>query len=466
MTVKLGKTVAFVRERRQGLLLLAIHVLLGTLTMAALFATVDRRDVYSTSFETTWVEPGPFDNRFIHLVETWRSDGYLSNGGLWKLNGDPWFIASVKGGSPWFQNVSYDAERTYFYRSNSGLFVAPLALADRLVGSWVPIRWTAVVLSQAMAMAAAVLVGLLTARLARMGGTDVIGSTLLGACAQAVYQTNPLILWSYFGIYMQHVFAIPCAAFLLTLAYEDHYPRTARIACAFSVFLMVLADAPHAACTLLAFVFVTAILVPQKTTLQLLAKTLAPAAAGAVVIGAQFLAARWNHPDAAWVGSSLMFRTGLDGDTTYFDSVFRGYQRLLMGPVIPGGKHAAGHGRVFWSVILVAGPLTALCAIWWRRLRPCLIPLATAYGGFILFATIFSNAFAIHPYAYGVLLLVAGVPALFGPVLGGLDSLGGTPRVVSLLAAAVALVLVFAQLRDFARAFPAAPAAADASTRP
>jgi hypothetical protein len=252
---------------------------------------------------------------------------------------------------------------------------------------------------------------------------------------------------------------LECAAFLLALAYEDRHPKSARFACAISVFLMVLADPPHAACTLLAFLFVTAILTPGKMSLRLCAQTLAPALAGAALIGAQFLAARWNHPDAAWVGSSLLFRTGLDGDTTYFDSAFRGYQRLVMGPVIPGGKRDAGNGRVFWPLMLAAGPLTALAAIWWRRMRPCLVPLATACGGFILFAAIFPNAFAIHPYAYGVLLLIAGVPALFGPVLGGLDSLGGTPRVVSLLAAAVALVIVFAQLRDFARGFPAEPAA-------
>jgi hypothetical protein len=177
------------------------------------------------------------------------------------------------------------------------------------------------------------------------------------------------------------------------------------------------------------------------------------------VIGAQFLAARWYHPNAAWVGSSLLFRTGLDGDTTYFDSAFCGYQRLLIGPVIEGGKLDVGNGRVFWPLMLAAGPLTAVTAIWWRRVRPCLVPLATALGGFILFAAIFPNAFAIHPYAYGVLLLIAGVPALFGPLLGGLDSLGGTPRIVSLLAAAAAVVLVFAQLRDFARAFPAEPTA-------
>ena len=98
--------------------------------------------------------------------------------------------------------------------------------------------------------------------------------------------------------------------------------------------------------------------------------------------------------------------------------------------------------------------MTAFVAIWWRRLRIAIVPLGVAFGGIVFFNAVFANAFAIHPYAYGVLLLVPGIPAALAPIAGGLEAQGGQPRLVPLLAAGIAKVLVFSQLREYATQFP------------
>ena len=442
-------------HRGRPFLPLLVHVVVGVLVMAGLFLTVHRRDVRSPAFESSWVKTGVFDQRWINLVETWKREGYWNHGGLWKLDGDQWFEASLKT-TPWFSGTEYQPDRSHYYRSNSALFVVPLAVTDRFVGAVMPIRWTAVLVNQALVLVAAVLVGLLTARFAAICGADVVGALVLGLCAQCVYQTHPLNLASYFQFYMQHAFAIPCAGFLLALTYSQHGRGWARVSLAIATAAMVMADLPHAACTLVAWGAVQAILDRRQLAPGKSIWVLVPACLGAMVVGTQFLIASWNHPDAVWSGSALLFRTGLDGDTRYFGGALHGYVRLFSGPVLYG-KGDAGREPIFWTVMLLAAPVVTALAIRWTRLRCTVIPLAAAYGGFILFAAAFCNAFAIHPYAYAVLLLLAGIPAVFGPVAGAIEGVSGRPRLVPLLSAGIAVVIVFSQLREFATQFPIAP---------
>jgi hypothetical protein len=442
-------------QRARPFLLLLVHVVVGVLLMAGLFQTVHRRDVRSPAFESRWVKTGVFDQRWINLVETWKREGYWNHGGLWKMNTEPWFVASLKG-SQWFQTEAYNPDEPCYYRSNSALFVAPLACADLLVGRIVPIRWTSVIVNQGLVLVAAVLIGLLTTRLARACGADLLGSLVLGVCAQAVYQTHPLNLASYFGLYMQHAFAIPCVAFMLAMTFEEECFGRSRVLRAAAVLGMVLADLPHAMCTLVAWAFVSMLIDRRRLSRHACAWTIIPALVGGLVIASQWMIAKWHHPGAVWAGSGLLFRTGLDGDTQYFTSALHGYARLFTGPVLYG-KGDAGREPIFWGAMLLAPPLTALVAIWWRRLRITIVPLVVAFGGIVFFNAVFANAFAIHPYAYGVLLLVPGIPAAFAPIAGGLEAQGGQSRLVPLLATCAAVVIVFSQLREFAIQFPIAP---------
>jgi hypothetical protein len=437
--------------------LVFVHAVLAIAILVSLFLTVHNRRTDTECFNSSWVRTGILHDRWSVLIEAWRREGYLAHGGLWRLDDDPWFRGWIASGdTPWFEEGrNYDPSRPHYYRSNSALFVLPLAASESMLRPIVAeqSRLPAVLHGQLVVAAAAIVVGLLGHRLARMAGADRTSSVVLGLATQMVFQTNVLHLAVYWRLYPQHVFAAPLAAFLLGIGLRNDRPRTSEWLHAIGAAGMLAVDPPHAVLTLVAWVITSLVLDRPEMKPRLLLKTLIPALGVAAVILLQFATVAFRHPNAEFLGSSLLFRSGLDGDTGHHQGLLDGFGKLLIGRVL---EHAgvAGTGIAWWSVVFASIPLTLIIAAKTPRLRIASGLLATGGGGFFLFCVLLSNAFAIHPFVYPTLLLVPALPCIFGLWVGALEGATGRPRTIALLTLAFALFLSMSQLREFAVAYP------------
>lgn len=431
-----------------------VHLAFGLLVLVALFMTVHNRRLDTTHFEERW--SGIFPDRWGRLADLWVEEGYWRHGGLWRLDRDEWFQQGVAdgGASQWFDPATYEPDAPHYYRSNSALFVLPIAGAKavgRLLGGEGEQRFTVVLTSQLVVMVGAALVGLLAGRLALLAGADSRASLVLGLSAQLVFQTNPLNLAAYWDLCPQHVFIAPLCLFLIGLT--DPGSRRSSVLRIVGVAGMTAVDVPHAAIALGSWAVSSWLLRAEELRGRRLAATVLPAIAVIAVVALQFLVARWMHPDARFLGSGILSRTGLDGDVASQSGVLDGFVRLIRGPVLYGGGRA-GTDPLFWSAALAVPFVALILAAVRPRLRPTALPIAVALGTFGGFVLVFSNAFAIHPYVYPVLLLVASIPALFGVLFGAIEGGIGRPRIFALIAIALAITSSLAALRAFAVHFP------------
>lgn len=431
-----------------------VHLVFGLLVLAALFMTVHNRRVDTVHFDERW--SGIFPDRWGRLADLWVEEGYWRHGGLWRLDRDEWFQQGVTdgGASQWFDPATYEPDAPHYYRSNSALFVLPIAAAKaigRLLGADGEQRLVVVLTSQIVVMVGAALVGLLAGRLALLAGADSRASLVLGLSAQLVFQTNPLNLAAYWDLCPQHVFVAPLCLFLIGLT--DPEPRRSSVLRVVGVAGMTAVDVPHAAIALGSWAVASWLLRSEELRGRRLAATVLPAVAVVAVVALQFLVAKWMHPEARFLGSGILSRTGLDGDVASQSGVLDGFVRLIRGPVLYGGGRA-GTDPLFWSTALAVPFVALILAAVRPRLRPTALPIAVALGTFGGFVLVFSNAFAIHPYVYPVLLLVASIPAVFGVLFGALEGGIGRPRIFALIAIAIAITSSLAALRAFAVHFP------------
>lgn len=447
--------------------IVGVHLVAAAATMAGLFLTVHHRDVRSSEFQRRWVDTGVYQDRWSDLYRHWGADGYWSNGGLWCVNEDRPFRRWVESGNlNWFDPATFDPSVPHYYRSNTALFAAPIGLLDRTITKFVGVghdRQVMVAGTQGLVAITAVLTGLLAHRLARSWGADRRSALTLGLCAQIVVQTSPMMLASYWRYYPTHAFAAALSLFMLALALPACRDRMANWLAGAGAFAMVAADVPHAVVAIAAWALVT----------WLGGGTLANAgirprwipvgigtAAAVGVIAAQFLVALAHHPDARFVGSGLLFRTGLDGDRSMQDGILDGVRKLFEGPVMfggPGVETDAGISPITWTILLAAPPLALVLAAV-RRLPLPVVPLSIGAGAFAGYVVAFSNAVAIHPYVYPTLIVGPGAAAMFGvlPAAVGRNSIGRW--IVAIAASLLAALLAMNGLRSFAVQFPLAAA--------
>lgn len=445
----------------------AIHIVVAVATMIGLFLTVHRRDMQSQAFEDRWVASGVYQDRWSELFSFWGANGYWNHGGLWYINDDRPFRSWVESGTlNWFDPATFDPAVPYYYRSNTGLFAAPIGLLDRVVATLVGTghaRQVMVFSTQLIAAITAIFTGLLAHRLARSWGMGRQSALVLGLCAQVVLQTSPLILASYWRYYPTHAFAAALSAFMLALAIPPERDRLAKWLAGIGAFAMVAADLPHAMVALGAWALATWLgrdVLDEAKIAPRWRSTAIGAAAAAAVLATQFIVAVLHHPDARFVGSGFLFRTGLDGDRSRQSELLDGVWKLFEGPVMygsPGRDADAGVAPFTWGILLAA-PLLALVLSAIRRRALPIVPLVVGSGAFLGFVAAFSNAAAIHPFAYPVLIVGPGSVALFG-VLPAAMTRHPVGRWVAVIAAiGVAGLLAMSGLRAFAVQFPTAGA--------
>ena len=442
-----------------GIRLLVIHAVAAVVVLIGLFLTVHNRDVESASFERDFVETRVFQDRWNDLSDFWANEGWWANGGLWSLNSDRNFNAWARQGTleHWSVEGTLDMDGRYFYRSNSAIALLPLHVvrqAKSLVTGSPGGRRLLVLHSQLIMAGLALLLGLTATRATRTLGLSLTHAIVLGLGVQLVLQTHPLLLMSYFRLYFEHFFLLFGACVLLATTMRGE--RGGDVLRFIGVLGMVLADLPLAVLTLIAWALLN--LIGGRTWFRQerwVRRVLLPAGIGVCVIALQYTIVALFQSDASFLGSSLFFRTGLDGDAVRYGTMWEGIFRFMRDGVFYGPHRAvAGATPVFWIAGFIAVGATLAAGAVRDRFGPMARLIALAATLVFPFIVLFSNAVYIHPFAYPMLLLPAVVLALLAVVPAVLVSICRVAWPVVLCAAVLAVSLTMANLRQFAVAFP------------
>ncbi len=439
-----------------------LHSVVAVVVLVALFLTVHNRDLCSDSFERDYVETRVFQDRWNDLSDFWATDGWWTNGGLWCLNSDLNFNRWAEDGSleHWSVEGPLDLSGSgrYYYRSNSAISLVPLHLARQtkvMITGSPGGRWLLVLHNQLIVAGIGLLIGLTATRATRAMGLSLTHALVLGLGVQLVLQTHPLLLMSYFRLYFEHLFLLFGACVLLAATMPRH--RLGNVLRFIGVLGMMLADLPLAVLTLLAWATLNLIGNREWFRQERWSRfVLLPAGIGLAVIALQYTFVAVFQDNASFLGSSLLFRTGLDGDTTRFESLWEGIIRFIPDGVFYGPNKAAASGIPILWIAGFLGVASVLLIPHRSPHAPAVVRLVALAGTLCFpFIVLFSNAFWIHPFAYPMLLLPVFVLAILAAVPALLASTNRMRWPFIVFAAAFAISLTMANLRLFAIAFPA-----------
>ena len=405
---------------RAALLFLAI----GLCALAYLWFTVHRRAdadfAANPASVRTWIE-----------LTQWRTHGYFASYGLLMPTSDPHVL----------------------YRSSSG--------AHRITGHLLALiggfDWRVQALhNQAVSLLTSVLFALLAFRLALRIGVERGHALALAAGAQMVLFTFPENLAIYWDMSAQAYWLLPALAFLLIeeSALEGRTRRT-NVAQALTVFAMTYVEYVSATMFLVAYLLAALLMSDERPPLKRLLLMLgAPWLAAAVLFGLQ-LALAGADPDVQLVGSRFLYRTGLDGDAELYQTPLD----IAFGRDIVRAQRPAAREQLFrWPILFLSGVAAVVAMlvgyVRGRVPRIAVIPLLALLGSYLLYAGVFSQAVALHPYLYDLLLVPALILALFALLPAYAESRTGHAGLITVVTFLAAAWTALFQVRLYAMAYP------------
>jgi hypothetical protein len=428
-----------VHERPRGLTLFALFLATGLIAFGYLWMTVHRRpgEQLSASVDAT----------FSHAaIEHWLRHGYFASHGL---------LAPVPG-------------QPILYRSSTGGYLIGGFLAEKIwIGFTGKYSWRLLALhNELVALLTSVLLAMLAYRVARRLGAEPPHAIVLAVAAQMVQLTFPDNVALYWGITAQAVFLPAAIAFLLIeeRALDGGRSRFLTIVQALAVFAMTYSE--YVCGTMFLAAYLATVLLLREERPRLVAVLLLPWAAAFAIYAVQLRGAR-AEAGTKLIGSSFLYRSGLDGDAAlYGDPLDIAFGRDVVRAHRPGN-----HESLFrWPWLFAAGAAAALAVlaayVRGRVPRVVVVTLVTLLGTYVLYAAVFSQAVALHPYLYDVVLATPLILALFTMAPALAESLTGRSGAIVLLALFAALWVSMFQLRLYALCYPsqASPAATRTSS--
>jgi len=402
--------------------LVLLFVAAGVCVLAYLALTVHRRAERDFA-----ASPGAVRTR-IELTQ-WDAHGYFASYGLLRPTDDP----------------------SVLYRSSTGAYRITAYLVA-LAGFDAHAQ---AVHNQVVSLLTSVLLALLALRLALRLGVEPLHAVALALAAQLVFFTFPENLALYWDMTAQAYWLVPALAFLLIEErVVEGRTRRMNVAQALAVFAMTWLEYVCAtmflAAYLLAALFMSDARPPLKRLLLMLG---APWVAAMALFGLQ-LALAGADPEVKLVGSRFLYRTGLDGDAELYGTPLD----IAFGRDIVRAQRPAAREQLFrWPILFLSGAaavvLMLIAYVRGKVPRIAVVPLLALLGAYLLYAGLFSQAVALHPYLYDLLLAPALVLALFTllPALAEARTRTGLVTVVTLLAAAWTALF---QVRLYAMAYP------------
>jgi len=379
------------------------------------------------------------------VITQWVDHGYFaSHGLLWPVAGE-----------------------RIIYRSGTGAFMITGFVVEKI---WMAMTghygWRLLALHNVfVALLTSALLALLAYRFAQRLGADSLYAFVLGVAVQMVWFTFPDNLALFWGLSEEACF-LPFAICFLLLeerALDGRRTRLITILQALAVFAMTYMEYIAGTMFIVAYVATVLLLRGHRPTFKRLGVMLVvPWLLAFAIFGLQLNGARRdrNQTGAKLYGSSFAYRTGLDGDAMFYgDHLDIAFGR----DVVRAGRPDNPQFLFRWQWLFIAGMASVLTTlvlyIRGRVPRIVVVALIALLGTYLLYAAVFSQAVALHPYHFDAMLGTPLILALFAIVPAFVESRTRTGTIV-LIAILAATWLSMFQLRIYALCYPAPQPAA------
>lgn len=303
------------------------------------------------------------------------------------------------------------------------------------------------------------LAGLLAYRLARRFDLETRLALIIGAAIVAVIFTFPDNLDLYWEMSPQAYALLFALVFLLIEERSidlPSRPRSLLIAQAIAIFLMAVMESIVTMGFAASIAAILVILRREQAWKRFVLVVALPCVVAFALYQLQLKVAMTRFPGAATTGSNMLWRTGFDGESTYYGDHLDIAKRRDWAR---GNWPPANRKQLFrWPWVFILGTISTfgvlIAFIFNRAPRISLEALIALIGSWLLYAAIFSQAFVIHPYLYDVLLFTPLAIALFaiGPSL--LESLTRRTGAIVLVVLFSAVWYSFFQMRLYALRWP------------
>jgi hypothetical protein len=422
-------------ERYRGATLYLFFLIAGLIAIGYSWTTVQHRLVPELSSPR-----GPVWSH--NVVMHWIDHGYFASHGLM------WTDAKT------------------IYRGSGGRMLSSFLVEKLWIAMTGRYGWRVfAVHNEAVALLLSALLALLAYRIARRFGAAPLAAFVLAVATQMVWLTFPDNLALFWDLAPQTWGLAAALLFLLLEEAALDGRRTRRITMlqGVAVFCLTYLEFVMAVMFLAAWLAAVFLLRGDRPPVKRVAVMMfLPFVLAMTIFGLQLIGARSERSrGVSIVGSSFLYRTGLDGDAMFYgDSLDIAFGRDLLRAY--DGANAQFLFR--WEVLFFAGAaaLIGTLAAYLRGgvPRAAVVILLTLVGTYLLTAAVFSQAVALHPYLYDGLLLTPLILALFVCLPALVEVRSGQSGLIILIVLFAAAWTSLFQLRLYALANPAPQPAA------
>jgi hypothetical protein len=422
--------------RPRSLKLLALFFAIGLIAFGYAWMTVHRR-----SLATLSGADGPI--RTHAIITHWTNHGFFASYGMLWPTPDEKFI----------------------YRSGTGAFMVSGFLVEK---AWMMLAghygWRLLALHNEMVLLLiASLLALLAFRLARRLGADPRYAFVLAVAAQMVWFTFPENLAGYWLLSEQTWCLLPAVVFLLLeeRALDGGRTRLLMALQALAIFALTYIECVAGTMFIVSYVATIFLLRGDRPPIKRMAAVLLlPWVCAFALYGIELIGVRHvsKQTGATLTGSDFSYRSGLDGDAMFYGD----HLDIAFGRDVVRGGRSQHLFRWEWLFLCGVAAVLATLAAYIRGGMPriAVVALIALIGSWLLYAAVFSQAVALHPYLFDVMLATPLILALFAIVPALAESRTNQTGMIVLLAIFAATWLSMFQLRVYALCYPAPQPAA------
>jgi hypothetical protein len=421
--------------------------------LAGLFATVHRREIETVKAyrEKTRVD------RMDRSIEQWLNGGFFRYGGMFLMDREQ-SIAFYPEQLPPPSEIP--ASAIFPYRNGTASYLIPAYWVQ-----WINYKLSGqfstrlmLVYNQFLIALMATALGALSFKLARSLGLGLLHSLALAASCLLAYQTFAPALARYWEVSHLSIGILFTLIFLNVEfgRWETERSPWQQLTRSLLAFLVIFGEPATGGSFIVFYLWLRAFTSDRGLrAVDVITIFIVPVIALLAYIGLQHALVHHFNEAAFTVGSSLISRMGLDGDTRWYtehwDLLRRAHLRRLNMPFAP---------LVEWRALMLAGSLGMIfLLIRYSSDLPAREPIRTllaTVGLFVPFAFIFSQGAIIHPHYYDLGLVVPFILAAFcvGPAY--LETRFRAGGLVTFLATVASAAYAFVQLRTYVIVFPPA----------
>ena len=378
--------------------LLALFLGIGFIAFIAAFSTVHARS--PEALPANYVA-----ERSHSRLTYWITDGYFYYCGMLREKSTP--------------------DKIVIYRTSTGAYMLSAFILEKVYVTFTGhYSWRLVALhNQLVSLVLSSLLGMLAFRITKRMGLDSRLAFAAGASVVMVVFTFPDNLSLYWEMTSQPYFLLFATIFLLIeeRCLDGRRTPARSLLQAAVVCWMTLTEKVAGLAFVSAMAVTLLVLEPRHGAWRrFVLVSIAPALLAIGLYRLQVRTAEKRFPTAEMSGSTLMFRSGLDGESVYYgDHLDIARHRDLARANWPVNRQYLFR----WEWVFILGVISTLAVvaayIAGRVPRITVEVLTWLAGGWVIYAAVFSQAFVIHPYLFDVLLFAPLAVALFavGPAL-------------------------------------------------